>query len=176
MKTKAMFVAAVAVLAVGGVAFTKSTGAKKMKKTTVTAKNIENYTKKSMFPTGVPNNGFAQYFSGKSFLAMLNSEDAFIANVTFEPGCVNNWHVHHGEAQILVGVGGRGWVQFDGQDALPINEGDVVRVPPEVKHWHGAAKDSWFSHLSISVKSGSGGAAGTDWLEAVDRSEYDKLR
>ena len=134
---------------------------------------VHDYSSASMFPVGEPNDAFAKYFSGNTWLSLLNKEDAFICNVTFEPGAINNWHIHHGEAQILVGVGGRGWVQFEGQPAQPINEGDVVRIPPEVKHWHGAAKDSWFSHLSISVKSGQG--SGTDWLEPVSRSDYDKL-
>ena len=145
-----------------------------MKDTTIKAKSIEEYSAQSMFPTGMPNTTYAEYFDGKTWLAPLNSEDVGIANVTFEPGAVNHWHIHHGETQILVGVGGRGWVQFEGEIAQVINAGDVVRIPPEVKHWHGAAADSWFSHLSISVKT-VGEKHGTDWLEPLDRTEYDKL-
>lgn len=178
---KAIRKSAVALLAAGTMVFAScgkqasAAGGETMagKTDSVRAENIDDYAKKSMFPVGEPNSGFAQYFSGDTWLAPLNSEDAFIANVTFEPGAVNNWHVHHGEAQILIGVGGRGWVQFEGEAARPINEGDVVRIPPEVKHWHGAAKDSWFSHLSMSVRSGEGN--GTDWLEPVDRGGYDAL-
>ena len=146
------------------------------KTTTVQASDIGEYAKKSMFAVGKPNDGFAQYFSGKSYLEILNTSGAFVANVTFEPGCRNNWHIHHTEAQILVGVGGRGWVQIEGKEAKPLNAGDVVCIEPGVKHWHGAAKDSWFSHLSISAPKDDGsGKRGTDWLEAVSNEEYDKL-
>ena len=148
-----------------------------MKETTVTAKDIADYEAKSMFAVGNPNDGFAQYFSGKSWLNILNTSGAFVANVTFEPGCRNNWHIHHSEAQILVGVGGRGWVQIEGEEAKPINPGDVICIESGVKHWHGAAKDSWFSHLSISAPKTDGtGKTGTDWLEAVESHDYDKLK
>lgn len=162
-----------------GTAFAKGKAKEetKMETTSVQAKDVNDFESKSMFKVGKPNDGFAQYFSGKSYLDILNTSGAFVANVTFEPGCVNNWHVHHSEAQILIGVGGRGWVQLEGKEPVEINPGDVVCVEPGVKHWHGAAKDSWFSHLSVSApKSDGSGKSGTDWLEAVDRKEYAKLK
>lgn len=145
--------------------------------TSVSAVDIDDFASKSMFAPGVPNDAFAKYFSGRCWLNILNKSGAFTCNVTFEPGCINNWHIHHSEAQILVGVGGRGWVQIEGQEPQPINPGDVICIEPGVKHWHGAAQDSWFSHLSISASKSDGtGKTGTDWLDPVDRASYDKLR
>ena len=156
---------------------TQKTGENTMRErnnTKVQAKDINDYAEKSMFAVGEPNTAYAKYFIGNSWLAPLNSEDASIANVTFEPGCRNNWHIHHCSSQILVGVGGKGWIQFEGKEPQAINEGDVVRIPPEVKHWHGAAADSWFSHLSITVNTCEG--AGSEWLEPVSDEEYNKLK
>ncbi|MBS6311884.1 MAG: cupin domain-containing protein, partial [Firmicutes bacterium] len=105
-----------------------------------------------VFPIGAPNDGFAQYFSGKSYLAPLSTAQVGIYNVTFEPGCRNNWHIHHaakGGGQILVCVAGRGYYQEWGKAPLELHPGDVVNIPPEVKHWHGAAPDCWFSHLAV---------------------------
>ena len=102
----------------------------------------------TIFPRGEENTAFAQYFIGKSYLARLSSEQVGIANVTFEPGCRNNWHVHHaskGGGQILLCIGGRGWYQEWGQPARALKAGDVVNIPVGVKHWHGAAKDCWFA-------------------------------
>lgn len=129
-----------------------------------------------IFPIGAPNDGYAQYFSGKSFLAPLSSKQMGIFNVTFEPGCRNNWHTHHAEkggGQILVCVSGRGWYQQWGKEAIALRPGDVVNIPSGVKHWHGAAKDSWFSHLAIEVPEEN---SSNEWLEPVDIDAYDSLK
>lgn len=128
-----------------------------------------------MFPVGEPNDAFAQYFSGKSWLAPLTSEQVPTANVTFEPGCRNNWHVHNAEAgggQMLICVGGRGYYQEWGQPAQEMLPGDVVNVPAGVKHWHGAAPDSWFAHLAFTVP---GENCSNEWLEPVSDEDYGKL-
>ena len=112
------------------------------------------YEKSLLFPVGEPNDAFKQYFIGQSYLAPVSKEQVGIFNVTFEPGCRNNWHIHHakkGGGQILICIGGRGYYQEWGKEAQVLNPGDVVNIPPEVKHWHGAAKDSWFSHLAVEV-------------------------
>ena len=96
-----------------------------------------------------------------------------INNVTFEPGCINNWHVHHGRQQILVCVGGEGWYQEWGKEAIKMKPGDVISIPLDVKHWHGATKDSWFAHLSITV---NGVEGSSEWLEPVDPAAYDSLK
>ena len=128
-----------------------------------------------IFPIGTPNDGFAQYFSGRSYLAPLSVELVGIYNVTFEPGCRNNWHVHHaasGGGQILVCVAGRGWYQAWGEEAQQLTPGDVVNIPTGVKHWHGAAQDSWMSHLAIEVP---GTETRNEWLEPVDDGCYAAL-
>ena len=128
-----------------------------------------------IFPIGAPNDGYAQFFSGKSYLAPLSTEQVGIYNVTFEPGCRNNWHIHHAEAgggQILVCVAGRGWYQAWGEPAQLLTPGDVVNIPAGVKHWHGAAKDSWFSHLAVEVPGVNGH---NEWLEPVTDDQYKSL-
>ena len=128
-----------------------------------------------VFPIGPANDGFAQYFIGKSYLAPVSTEQVGIFNVTFEPGCRNNWHVHHadkGGGQILVCVAGRGWYQEWGKAPQALNPGDVVNIPIDVKHWHGAAADSWFSHLAVEVPGENGS---NEWLEPVDDESYSKL-
>ena len=125
-----------------------------------------------VFPIGAPNDGFAQYFSGQSYLAPVSTEQVKIFNVTFEPGCRNNWHIHHaksGGGQILVCVAGRGFYQEWGKPAQELRPGDVVNIPAGVKHWHGAAPDSWFSHLALEVP---GEETSNEWLEPVDDEEY----
>ncbi len=120
-------------------------------------------------------NPYGKYFSGTSYLNMLTLEGVVTANVTFEPGCINNWHVHTAEkggGQILLVTGGRGWYQEFGKDTQELHAGDVVVIPPGVKHWHGAAKDSWFVHIAVEVP---GENTANDWQEPVDKSEYDKL-
>lgn len=129
----------------------------------------------SIFPTGEKNDAFAKYFVGQSYLNMLSTERVAIGNVTFEPGCRNNWHIHHaasGGGQILLCTAGRGWYQAWGQPAQELRPGDVMVIPPEVKHWHGAARDSWFAHLAVEVPAEG---ASNEWLEAVSEEEYSKL-
>ncbi|WP_232548801.1 cupin domain-containing protein [Propioniciclava soli] len=125
-----------------------------------------------MFPTGEPNDAYAQYFSGQSYLAPLASGDANVNNVTFEPGCRNNWHIHHGAQQVLICTAGTGWYQAEGEPAQELQPGTVVTVPAEVKHWHGAAAGSWFSHLAVMVPKDD---ASNEWLEPVSDEEYDAL-
>ncbi|MDR1016647.1 MAG: cupin domain-containing protein [Coriobacteriales bacterium] len=124
-----------------------------------------------LFGLGEPNSAFGQYFIGQSYLKPLASSLG-VSNVTFEPGCRNNWHIHHGGGQILLVTDGRGWYQEWGKPARELKPGDTVDIPPEVKHWHGAAKDSWFCHVAIAVP---GPDASNEWLEAVSDAEYDKL-
>ncbi len=131
-----------------------------------------------MFGMGKPNDAYAKYFIGNSYLNTLTTPGAsavFIANVTFEPRCRNNWHVHHatnGGGQILICVDGEGWYQEEGKPAQSLKAGDVVVIPANVKHWHGAKKDCWFSHLAVEVP---GENTSNEWLEAVSDEEYDKL-
>lgn len=120
-------------------------------------------------------NPYGKYFSGTSYLSMLNLKDLPIGNVTFEPGCINNWHMHKaktGGGQILLVTGGRGYYQEWGKEAQELKAGDVVKIPANTKHWHGAAKNSWFVHISIEVP---GVDTSNEWLEPVDTNEYNKL-
>ena len=128
------------------------------------------------FAIGQPNDAFAQYFIGQSYLAPVSTAQVGIFNVTFEPGCRNNWHVHHaaqGGGQILICVAGRGYYQEDGKPAQKLHPGDVVNIPAGVKHWHGAAPDSWFSHLAVEVP---GTNTSNEWLEPVTDEVYSKLK
>ena len=130
---------------------------------------------KTIFPRGDENTAYAQYFVGRSWLCPLSREQVGISNVTFEPGCRNNWHIHHaakGGGQILLVTGGRGWYQEWGKPARELRAGDVVNIPPEVKHWHGAAGDSWFAHLAVEVPVENGS---NEWLEPVDDAQYNAL-
>lgn len=127
----------------------------------------------SVFPMGEKNEAFAQYFVGQSYLNMLSTERVTIGNVTFEPGCRNNWHIHHKGGQILLCTAGRGYYQEWGKEAQELHPGDVVNIPPEVKHWHGAAKDSWFAHLAVEVPAED---ASNEWLEVVNEEDYEKLK
>lgn len=127
----------------------------------------------SVFPMGEKNEAFAQYFVGQSYLNMLSTERVTIGNVTFEPGCRNNWHIHHKGGQILLCTAGRGYYQEWGKEAQELHPGDVVNIPPEVKHWHGAAKDSWFAHLAAEVPAEG---ASNEWLEVVNEEDYEKLK
>ncbi len=135
----------------------------------------ERFQSEIMFPIGEPN-PYGQFFSGNSYLAPVSTKQISIFNVTFEPGCINNWHIHHaksGGGQMLICVGGRGYYQEWGKEAVEMTEGTVINIPAEVKHWHGAAKDSWFAHLAIEIE---GEEASNEWLESVDRNEYGKLK
>ena len=127
----------------------------------------------SVFPMVEKNEAFAQYFVGQSYLNMLSTERVTIGNVTFEPGCRNNWHIHHKGGQILLCTAGRGYYQEWGKEAQELHPGDVVNIPPEVKHWHGAAKDSWFAHLAVEVPAEG---ASNEWLEVVNEEDYEKLK
>jgi quercetin dioxygenase-like cupin family protein len=127
---------------------------------------------RQIFPLGEKNDAFAQYFIGQSYVKMLATEGVFISNVTFEPGCRNNWHIHRKGGQILLCAAGYGWYQEEGKPARALHPGDVVNIPRDVKHWHGAAKDSWFSHLSLAVPVEGGS---TDWLEPVTDEVYLRL-
>ena len=133
------------------------------------------------WPKGNPNDAYAQYFIGNSHLAPVTPSNlsagaatvASYANVTFEPGCRNNWHIHHGAHQILICVSGRGWYQEWGKPAIALRPGMIIDIPNEVKHWHGAQKDSWFQHLTTHVA--TGGEQSNEWLEPVNDDVYDKL-
>ena len=129
------------------------------------------------FGLGQENTAYAKYFIGKSYLNPLTDpqKTVFIANVTFEPGCRNNWHVHHAKkdgGQLLICVDGEGWYQEEGKPAQSLKPGDVVTIPAEVKHWHGAKKDSWFSHLAVEVP---GEETSNEWLEPVSSEAYAAL-
>jgi 4-carboxymuconolactone decarboxylase len=136
----------------------------------------EKHEKSMFFPIGQPNDAFSKYFTGQSYLALLSENQVGIHNVTFEPGCRNNWHVHHadkGGGQILICVAGRGYYQEWGKDAQLMLPGDVIHIPAGVKNWHGAAHDSWFSHLAIAVPGENGS---NEWLEAVSDDQYNHLK
>ena len=134
------------------------------------------FAKELIFPMGEENKAYAQYFVGESYLNMLSTKQVVIGNVTFEPGCRNNWHIHHaksGGGQILLITAGTGYYQEWGKEPVKLHPGDVVNIPPEVKHWHGAAPDSWFSHLAIEVP---GEETSNEWCEKVSDEEYSKLK
>ena len=129
-----------------------------------------------VFPIGAPNDGFAQYFIGQSYLAPVSTSQVKIFNVTFEPGCRNNWHIHQAEnggGQILICVAGRGYYKEWGREPQELHPGDVVNIAPGIKHWHGAAPDGWFSHLAVEVP---GDNSRSEWCEPVNDEEYKKLK
>ena len=130
----------------------------------------EGYTLRSAWPKGQPNTAYAQYFIGNSYLADVGGG---IHNVTFEPGCRNNWHIHHKQVQVLVCVAGRGWYQEWGKEAVELKPGVVIAIPEGVKHWHGAAADSWMQHLTYHKDVQEG--ASNEWLEAVNDEQYQGL-
>ncbi|MBQ8076907.1 MAG: carboxymuconolactone decarboxylase family protein [Eubacterium sp.] len=128
-----------------------------------------------MFPIGEPN-PYGEFFSGQSYLAPVSTEQVPIYNVTFEPGCRNNWHIHHaknGGGQMLICIGGRGYYQEWDKPAVELTEGTVINIPAEVKHWHGAAPDSWFAHLAVEIE---GEDASNEWLEPVNENDYNNLK
>ena len=140
------------------------------------ASEKENYARTITFPVGEPNTAYAKYFIGQSYLAPVSASQVKIFNVTFEPKCRNNWHIHHakkGGGQILIAVGGRGYYQEQGKDPVEVKPGDVINIPANVKHWHGAAPDSWFSHLAVEVE---GEETSNEWLEPVTDEEYARLK
>lgn len=134
------------------------------------------FQREMIFPIGEPNTAYARYFTGNSYLARISSEQVYIANVTFEPRCRNNWHIHKatkGGGQMLIGVAGKGWYQEEGKPAQEILPGTVIHIPAGVKHWHGATADSWFAHLAFEI---AGENTSNEWLEPVTDEQYDKLK
>ena len=127
----------------------------------------------NVWPKGELNSGYAKYFIGNSYLAPLDAQNGGPVNVTFEPRCRNNWHIHHKSVQVLICVAGHGWYQEWGKEPVAMNPGTVIAIPAEAKHWHGAAKDSWFQHLTYMTKVEEG--ASNEWLEPVTDAVYDKL-
>lgn len=139
--------------------------------------NKQEFEQKNVFGLGQENKAFEKYFIGKSYLNPLTDPKCgvFMANVTFEPGCRNNWHIHKataGGGQILICTAGEGWYQEEGKKAISLSPGMVITIPANVKHWHGAKKDSWFSHIAVEV---SGKDTSNEWLEAVSDEEYNSL-
>ena len=131
---------------------------------------------KDVFPRGEENTAYSKYFVGQSYLNMLSVEQVVIGNVTFEPGCRNNWHIHHAKSsggQILLCTAGRGYYQEWGKEPRELKPGDVVNIPAEVKHWHGAAPDSWFSHVAVEVP---GTETKNEWCELVSDEDYRRLK
>lgn len=140
--------------------------------------NKEAFEQQNVFGTGMPNDAYAQYFVGQSFLNPLTdpATGVFLANVTFEPGCRNNWHIHHatkGGGQLLVCTAGEGWYQEEGKAAVSLTPGTVITIPANVKHWHGAKADSWFSHIAVEVP---GEDCSNEWCEPVSDAEYQQLQ
>ncbi len=140
--------------------------------------NRDDFEKHNMFSIGEPNTAYAKYFIGDSFLNPLTDpkKGLFAANVTFAPGCRNSWHIHHaksGGGQLLICIAGEGWYQEEGKDQISLHEGSIVTVPTNVKHWHDAKKDSWFSHIAIEIPGEEGW---NEWREPVSDEQYDKLK
>lgn len=140
--------------------------------------NKKDFSTVNMFGIGLENTDYAQYFMGNSYLNPLTEpgkSPLFLANVTFEPGCRNNWHIHcakSGGGQLLICTAGEGWYQEEGKEVISLQPGAVISIPSNVKHWHGAKKDSWFSHIAIEV---TGEDTSTKWCEQVDDSSYQTL-
>ena len=140
--------------------------------------NKEQFDKQNIFGLGSPNTAFAQYFIGNSYLnPLVDPKGAVLVpfNVTFEPGCRNNWHIHHAKSaggQLLICTAGSGWYREEGKDAVDLKPGSVIVIPANVKHWHGAKKDEWFSHIAIEIP---GEECTTEWCEPVSDEEYNKL-
>ena len=137
----------------------------------------QSFEQQNMFGTGTANTAYAQFFIGDSFLNPLTAPKGglFAANVTFAPGCRNNWHIHHatkGGGQLLICTAGEGWYQEEGKPAVSLQEGSVIMIPANVKHWHGAKADSWFSHIAVEVP---GENCKNEWCEPVSDEEYAKL-
>lgn len=132
----------------------------------------EQFDGNGIFPKGEKNEEYAQYFCGTSYLTMLSMQDVKIGNVVFEPGCRNNWHIHHKGGQILLVTGGSGWYQEWNKPAHRLTAGDVVNIPAGTKHWHGVAEDSWFAHIAVEVPAEG---AFNEWLEPVSDQDYQSL-
>ena len=140
--------------------------------------NREEFKQINIFGTGIENTAYAEYFVGNSYLNPLTEQGkspVFMANVTFEPGCRNNWHIHQansGGGQILICTAGEGWYQEEGKSVISLVPGTIITIPANVKHWHGAKEDSWFSHIAVEVP---GIETSTKWCEKVDDNDYHSL-
>lgn len=139
--------------------------------------NKEEFDKVNVFGIGSPNDDYAKYFIGNSYLNFLDKTDSGITfcNVTFEPSCRNNWHIHHatkGGGQALICIAGSGWYQEEGKSAISLEAGKIIVIPANIKHWHGAKKDSWFSHIAVEIP---GENTSNEWCEAVDDEWYNDL-
>lgn len=139
--------------------------------------NEKEFEQVNVFGKGEPNVAYAEYFIGDSFLNPVTSAGCgvHLSNVTFAPGCRNNWHVHHaakGGGQLLLCIAGEGWYQEEGKPAVSLVPGSVVEIPANVKHWHGAKADSWFSHLAMEIP---GEECSNEWLEPVTDEQYNAL-
>ena len=139
--------------------------------------NKEEFDKLNVFGLGEPNDAYAKYFTGNSYLKQLAKTENKIsfANVTFEPGCRNNWHIHKaksGGGQVLICIAGYGYYQEWNQPVRKLKPGDIVVIPANVKHFHGAQPDSWFSHIAVEVP---GEDTSNEWLEPISDEEYNKL-
>lgn len=132
----------------------------------------DNFDGNGIFPKGPKNEAYARYFQGTSYLNMLSTEGVTIGHVVFEPGCRNNWHIHHKGGQILLVTGGKGWYQEWNKPARALKSGDVVNIPPGTKHWHGATKSCWFAHIAVEIPADG---ASNEWLEPVDDQQYSTL-
>ena len=140
-------------------------------------KNQKEFARENVFGLGTENTAYARYFIGQSYLNPLTKSESgiFLANVTFEPGCRNNWHIHHakkGGGQMLICTAGEGWYQEEGKAPISLTPGTVITIPAEVKHWHGAKRDSWFSHIAVEVP---GEDTSNEWCEPVTEEAYSKL-
>ncbi len=128
---------------------------------------------KTLFPIGDPMpEKFSQYFKGQAYLNMLTTDGVKVMNVTFEPSCRNNWHIHHGGGQILMAISGRGYYQELGKEVQILNPGDIVQIPVGVKHWHGASRNSMFTHLAVEVPADN---YETEWLEQISDEDYSNI-
>jgi len=140
--------------------------------------NEQEFNMQNVFGKGIENTAFAQYFTGNSHLNPLTEfgeYPMFFANVTFEPGCRNNWHIHkskEGGGQILLCTAGSGWYQEEGKEAISLEPGMVIKIPVGLKHWHGAKKDSWFSHIVVEVP---GVETSNEWCQPVLDEDYSQL-
>ena len=134
----------------------------------------EEFQASTPYPIGEPNTGYAKYFIGLSYLAPMEADKGGVVNVTFEPRCRNNWHIHHKAVQVLICVAGRGWYQEWGKTPVELCPGVVIAIPAETKHWHGAARDSWMQHLTYNTHVED--SSSNEWLEPVTDDIYDKLK
>ena len=132
--------------------------------------SLEEFQKTTPYPVGMPNDAYAKFFIGKSYLAPMDAQNGGPVNVTFEPGCRNNWHIHHESTQVLICVAGRGWYQEWDKEPVEMTVGTVIAISEGVKHWHGAAKTEWFQHLTYTTKVGTN--ASNEWLEPVTEEQY----